>query len=393
MKHIPTKVVIPAMLDAHFDLLQYAFSSSRMEMTVLKNRQDVVRTGLSYGHNDLCYPAILIIGQLITAVQRRILDPAESVFLIPQAGDACRGSNYLYLIRTALKRAGISMPVISLNFVEQKEQIQFHLTPFMLWKALAAVLYSDMLLLLYNQVKPYEIAIGASDTLYQKWIYRLQTDLKEKKHLHPQAIRRNFKTIAEDFASIKRFKRNCPKIGIVGELYIKYCALGNHDLVKYLREQGAEPMVNGFSWYALYYINTHLTELSMVNPVMAAAYRAAGAYIERMQRQMVQAIREKGFVCFDAFSGFAQTARQSFSSRCSVGDGWLIGGEICNFAKHGYHRIACVQPFGCMANQVCGKGIYSSLQRKLPHVRLVSLDYDASGSDIQVQNRAAMLLF
>ena len=141
------------------------------------------------------------------------------------------------------------------------------------------------------------------------------------------------------------------------------------------------------------YINTHLTELSMVNPVMAAAYRAAGAYIERMQRQMVQAIREKGFVCFDAFSEFAQTARQSFSSRCSVGDGWLIGGEICNFAKHGYHRIACVQPFGCMANQVCGKGIYSSLQRKLPHVQLVSLDYDASGSDIQVQNRAAMLLF
>lgn len=391
MKSYRKKLVIPAMLDAHFDLLQYAFCSSRLEMMVLENRQDVVRTGLSYAHNDLCYPAVLIIGQLIAAVQQGLLDPSESVFLIPQAGDACRGSNYLYLIRTALERAGISMPVISLNFVEQREDVQFQLTLSMLWKSLAAVMYSDMLLLLYNQVKPYEAVSGESQALYEKWICRLQEDLKRGINLRPRAIRRNFQQIAGEFADIGRVGRDCPKIGIVGELYMKYCALGNHDLVEYFRKRGAEPMVNGFSWYVLYYISTHLTETSIVNPGMAAAYRAAGAYIERMQRQMVEAIREKGFVCFDAFSGFERTARRHFSSRCSVGDGWLIGGEICNFAALGCDRIACVQPFGCMANQVCGKGVYAALQRKLGDIRLVSIDYDSSGSLVNLQNRAELL--
>lgn len=386
------KLVIPAMLDAHFDLLQYAFSSKHLETIVLHQTKDIVKIGLSYAHNDLCYPAILIIGQLISAVRCGDIHPSECVFLIPQAGDACRGSNYLCLIRKALARAGIDMPVISLNFLEEQEEMQFHLTPLMLWKALAAILYSDLLMLLTNQVMPYEAHAGETQQLCDAWTARLQQDLKNSAHLLPCTIRQNWKQIAEAFTKIPRVQRNCPKIGIVGELYIKYCGLGNHRLIEQLREAGAEVMVNGFSWYVLYYVQTHLTELSMVNPLMAGAYRVAGRYITAMQRRMVQTIRRAGFVCFDSFPVFEQIARRSYSGRCPVGDGWLIGAEMCNFAELGYRRIACVQPFGCMANQVCGKGIYAALQRKLRDVRLAVLDYDASGSEIQWQNRAALLL-
>lgn len=386
------KLVIPAMLDAHFDLLQYALYSRHLETIVLRQTKDIVKIGLTYAHNDLCYPAILIIGQLISAVRCGDVNPSECVFLIPQAGDACRGSNYLCLIRKALVRAGIDMPVISLNFLEEQEQTQFHLTPLMLWKALAAVLYSDLLMLLANQVMPYEENAGETQHLCDVWTSRLQDDLKQSTHLLPHTIRQTWKQIAAEFAEIPRVQRRCPKVGIVGELYIKYCALGNHRLVEHLRDAGAEVMVNGFSWYVLYYVQTHLTGSSMVNPLMTAAYRAAGSYIASMQRSMVHTIRCAGFACFDPFSDFEQIARRHDSSRCAVGDGWLIGAEMCNFAELGYRRIACVQPFGCMANQVCGKGIYAALQRKLGNMRLAVLDYDASGSEIQWQNRAALLL-
>ncbi len=391
-KTMRKKLVIPSMLDAHFDLLQYAFYSKNVEMIVIRQTKDIVKTGLSYAHNDLCYPAILIIGQLVCAVRRGEIQPEECVFLIPQAGDACRGSNYLHLIRKALVRAGIDMKVISLNFIEEQEISQFHLSPMMLWKALEAVLYGDLLMILSNQIIPYEKNAGETQQLCYQWTVRLQQDLMKNQHLGILAMKSIWHNIIDDFAAIPRVDRSCTRVGIVGELYIKYCALGNHHLIQRLLEMGAEPMVNGFSWYALYYIRTHLTELSMVNPIKAAVYRMAGNFIEWMQKQMVETLHCAGFTCFDAFSEFEKIAREKYHSNCSIGDGWLIGAEICNYAAIGCQRIACVQPFGCMANQVCGKGIYASLQRKLENVRLAVLDYDASGSEIQWLNRLALLL-
>lgn len=386
------KIVIPSMLDMHFDLLQYALYSKKVETIVLHQTKDIVKIGLTYAHNDLCYPAILIIGQLISAVRCGDIEPSECVFLIPQAGDACRGSNYLHLIRKALSRAGIEIEVITLNFIEEQEITQFHLTPIMLWKAFAAVFYSDLLMILSNQTTPYEANAGDTDRLYQQWTKRLQQDLQLNQNLGIGTMQKNWKQIAADFAALPRIQRNCPKVGIVGELYIKYCALGNHRLIAQLQAMGAEPMVNGFSWYVMYYIRTHLTELSMVNPIEAAAYSGAGRWIQLMQKRLVGVIRSAGFSCMDAFPDFEKAARKTYPNRCGVGDGWLIGAEMCHFAAMGYRRIACVQPFGCMANQVCGKGIYASLQRKLEDVRLAVMDYDASGSEIQWLNRVALLL-
>lgn len=386
-------LLIPSMLDAHFDLLRFAFDEKHRKTTVLTNTEHITEIGLSYAHNDLCYPGILIIGQLIGAVRSGAVDPTRSVFLIPQAGDACRGSNYLHMIRRALKRAGIEMPVISLNFMEMEAQAQFSVTPAKLLKAIAAVLYGDLLLFLRNQVQPYEKNFGETAALYTRWMKRLGKRLQQCRDVSPMALKHQFQEITASFAQIPRVTRNCVKVGIVGELYIKYCAIGNHNLVSFLLENGAEPMVNGFSWYMLYYIDTHLSEAAAVSPAVKAAYRAAGVWLERLQRQMTEKIQAYGFFCPEPFSRFKHRAEQTVSCTCPVGDGWLIGAEICNLAALGYRRIACVQPFGCMPNHVCGKGLYASIQRRLGNVQLVSLDYDASSSDINLQNRAGMLLW
>lgn len=392
MKKNKTTLIIPAMLDATFDLLKYAFDSKNVHTVVLKNTEGIINTGLEYVHNDICYPGVIITGQLINAVRSGRIDTENCVFMIAQAGDACRGSNYLCLIRKALKKAGIDIPTISLNFLEMEDGARFSVTPAMLLKALAAVMCSDMLMILKNQIKPYEVNSGETERLHKKWLIEMKRRILRGEGLDPISLRRTFRRISDDFAKIERIERQIKKVGIVGELYMKYCAIGNHNLEDFLESRGAEHMTNGFSWYVLYYIDSHLTELSMVDPVMAAAYGAAGKIIEGVQKSMVKAIRANGFVCFDSFTPFKRTAEKYIPCTCPTGDGWLIGAEICNYAELGYDRVLCVQPFGCMPNHVCGRGLYSSIQRRVKNVRLGSIDYDSSGSEINIHNRIQMLL-
>jgi predicted nucleotide-binding protein (sugar kinase/HSP70/actin superfamily) len=385
-------LIIPAMLDETFDLLKYAFDSRNVHTVVLKNTDGVVNTGLEYVNNDICYPCVIITGQLITAVRSGRLDTENCVFMTAQAGDACRGSNYISVIRKALKKAEIDIPVISLNFMDLEKNARFSVTPKMLVKALAAVMFSDILMLLKNQVLPYEVNSGETMRLYKDWQIRLKRRILRCERLDPLSLSRTFRMISDDFAKIERRQLNLKKVGIVGELYVKYCSIGNHGVGDFLASRGAEHMTNGFSWYVLYYIDTHLTELSEVNPVMAAAYGTAGKFIESVQRSMVKAIKANGFACFDSFSGFKRTAEKYIPCACPTGDGWLIGAEICNFAEIGYGRVACVQPFGCMPNHVCGRGLYSSIQRRVGNVRLVSVDYDSGSSEVNIRNRLQMLL-
>ena len=385
-------LLIPAMLDDTFDLLKYAFESERYHAVVLKNTEGVINTGLEFMHNDLCYPGVIIAGQLICALRSGRIDPENCVFMIAQAGDACRGSNYLHLIKKALLKAGFDIPVISLNFLDIEGGEKLSLTPAFLLKALAAVLLSDILMILRNQVKPYEKNEGECEALCRRWKIKIRRRLLRCEGLDPISLRRLFYEISDDFAKVEKRDIKLKKVGIVGELYIKYCSIGNKNIGDFLNRRNAEFMINGFSWYALYYIDTHLTELSAVDPVTAAAYSAAGKVIGSLQKSMIKAIRKNGFVCFDGFSEFKATAERYIPCTCPTGDGWLIGAEICSFAEHGYSRVVCAQPFGCMPNHVCGRGLYSSIQRRVGNVRLVSVDYDSSDAEVNLRNRIQMLL-
>lgn len=382
-------ILVPAMLDETFELLKAAFASKDVKVVLLKNSVGVINSGLEFVHNDLCCPCAIMVGQLVNALRSGRYDVRDTAFLCAQAGDSCRGSNYIPLIRKAVKKAGFDIPVLSLNFFDMEQGARFDITPAFLLKALAAVMYSDLLMILKNQIRPYELHKGQTDELCRVWHKRLRADIFKGTGLI--CYKSNFVRICRDFASIEKTHEKKVRVGFVGELYMKYCSIGNHSLLRHYEERGAEVRVNGFSWYVLYYIDSHLYDFS---PVITAGYKIASRIIEGVQKLMICTLRKYGFECFDSFTPFKRKAQSRIPCRCTTGDGWLIGAEIVNHALSGTKGVACLQPFGCMPNHVCGHGLYSSIQRRLSDtgVRLVSVDFDSSGSEVNIYNRAEMLL-
>ena len=378
------------MLDFHFPLLQYAFCSKKYNAVILNNDKDITNIGLEFSHNDLCYPAVLIIGQMISALQSGDYDIDNTILLIPQAGDACRGSNYIHMIRKALRKAGYgNVPIVSLNVKGLENDNQFSVTIGMVMRAVATLMYGDILMLLKNQIEPYESEKGITQKYVDKWIAYLGDKIKKGRKLSYFSICKTLKIIASDFKKINRQPKNINKVGIVGELYIKYCRLGNWNLESFLKEQSCEYMVNGFSWYMLYYIDTHKSD---ENFAMRKLYDIALKYLCSLQKSMVKGLHKEGFNCIDEFNNFKHNAEGKISFGYQIADGWLIGCEIANLIHIGYKKILCAQPFGCMPNHVCGKGIYPHLQREFPEAHIVSVDYDSSGSAVNVTNRIRMLI-
>lgn len=388
-------LLIPGMLDAHFPLLKYAFYSRKYRPVVLEESDGIINLGLKYTHNDLCYPVILMIGQMLKALQSGRYDVNQTVILEPQTGDACKRSNYIPMIRKALDNAGFSMvPVISLNVTGLEKKHALPLTSAMLFRAVAAVFYGDLLMILRNQIKPYEIRNGETERLEEKWIIRLSNDIKNGSGLSFNSIKKRVTEIATDFKRIERKDKSLRKVGVVGELYIKYCHLGNWNLEQYLAEQNCEYYINGITWYALYYMETHILQegTAYKKGVMADIYRMIFEHFLELQRTMVQTLKNQGFYCMDCYDVFKEKAKGYVSYQCSVGDGWLIGAEFANHALNGYDRIICGQPFGCLPSHVCGRGLYPAIKRKLPDTQYVSVDYDTNGTDTLVKSRIRLLL-
>ncbi len=388
-------LLIPAMLDAHFPLLKYAFYSKKYHPVVMEETEGITGLGLKYAHNDLCYPGILIIGQILKTLQSGNYDINRTVILEPQAGDACRGSNYISMIRKALDEAGFeTVPVVSLNVTGLEKKHSIPITPGLLIRAAAAAYYGDLLMILSNQVEPYEEHKGDTKKVSDKWIRILSEELKRGKRLSGGKIREHFDEIIQDFKMVPKADRPVLKIGVVGELYIKYCHLGNWNLEEYLKGQDCEYYINGITWYALYYMDTHLLSEGgeYKKGTVIGIYAKIFQYFLSLQKDMVHAIKKQGFYCMDAYDIFKEKARGYVTYQCSIGDGWLIGAEFANHALNGYNRIICGQPFGCLPSHVCGRGLYPAIRRKLPDTQYISVDYDASGTDTLVKSRIRMLL-
>ncbi len=385
-------ILIPAMLDAAFPLLEHAFGNKKNNIVILDlgYEDNIKETGLKYIHNDMCYPLVLITGQMIVALQSGKYDLENTYLLIPQAGDACRGSNYIHMIRKALKSAGFqNVPIISLNVKGLEKNNNFSITLLMIRQAVAAVMLSDLLMILKNQIMPYEIVSGQTKEYCQKWTEILSKQIDAGKKLSSHQIKKTYIDIISDFKNIKTNKKDLIKIGVVGELYVKYCGIGNLNVEEFLHSQKCEFTINGFSWYISYYIDSHLSE---GNIIISVGGKIILRYLCRLQKAMSEALRSYDFRCDDEFDKFKFNVRDKISYTCTVGDGWLIGAEICNYVLNGYKKILCIQPFGCMPNHVCGKGIYSSIQRKFSDVQIMSVDYDSSGSDINIKNRIKLLI-
>lgn len=385
----PYILLVPAMLDDHFPLLKYALYSREYHPVILEQETHIEDTGLKYVNNDMCYPCILNVGQMVEALKSGKSPLTHTRLLMPTVGDSCRGSNYISALRKAVAAAGFSqVQVVSMNLkgLEQDSRVKIHL--YMVWRALFAMFYGDMLMLLVHQVRPYELHPGAAEQCRQTWFRQLSGDLKTGRHLTLHRLTHNLHQIAADFSRTPTTGTKRQRIGIVGDIYTKYCRLGNWDIIRFLEESGCETYVNGLSWYVLYYLDSHRPE----NSIAAWPYRLTGAAVLRLQRHMIQALRSHGFYCAPDLAAMKQEASGYVPLDVCVGDGWLLGAEAVSMIRHQCPKVLAIHPFGCLPGHVCGKGYYPALNRMLPEGQILTVDVDASGSRVSLYNRAKLLV-
>lgn len=386
----PRTLLIPALFDAHWPLLRWAFESPDRHAVVLDGDRGVETLGLRHVHNDLCYPFVLITGQVLAALQSGQYDPSRTAVLISQAGDACRGSCLIRLLRPVLDRAGFSqVQLLSLNVRGIEADTALPVTAAMVRRAAAAVLWGDALMLVRNQVRPYEAHPGETDALWAAWAERLSADLQADRGLGSRAILRRCREIAAAFRAVPTVERQAQKVAVVGDIYTKYCRLGNWGLEAFLAEQGCETAVNGLSWYALYYMDTHLDAAS---PLLRLGGRAAAGRFAACQRALVKLLQAADFTAPPPYRELKALAEGLTPVSCAVGSGWLLTAETAAWVRAGYRKVLGAVPFGCLPGHVYARGQFAQLQRSLPGSLIVGVDYDAALRSSTVESRVRMLL-
>lgn len=384
-------LLIPSLLDDWFPLLRYAFASERWEPVLLDGDwREAESLGMRHVHNDLCVPFVLITGQVLAALRSGMYEPGRTGVLISQAGDACRGSCLIRLLRKVLDREGFSqVQLLSLNVRGIDRGAALPVGPRMALRARAALFWGDALAAMVHQTRPYEASSGAAEALWRRWMETLGQDLAEGRNLSRRAMLGRCREMAADFRAVERTGRKVQKVAIVGEIYTKYCRLGNWNLERYLAAEPCEIGVGGITWYALYYMDGHALKGSAP---ARRVYRLLASYLAGIQREMLAVLDQAGYHALPPLPELKRQAEGYAPLRVTVADGWLIAAEAAGWARLGYRKILCVQPFACLPGHIFGKGQYAALQRKLPDTRLVSVDYDASTGEGTVQSRIRMLL-
>lgn len=391
------KILIPTMLPRHLKMLAALLRAYGYDAELLENTgKEVIDTGLKYVHNDTCYPATLVVGQFINALQSGRYDVNKTALFFTQTGGGCRASNYISLIRKALKKAGYGhIPVISLNFVGMEKNSGFKLSIPMIRRMLYMTIYGDILMLLSNQVKPYEIHQGDAEALADKWTDKLVAQLSAKGIISYKKIKETYAEIITEFNAIPRSKEKKVKVGIVGEIYVKFSPLANRNLEQYLVSEGAEATMAGLMDFALYYVYGRIIEYDMyrIHKKSIWILRLAYKIFANKQKDIIRAIKEGSD--FDPPTPFAHTvslAKDYINLGVKMGEGWLLVAEMAEHIDRGVTDIVCTQPFGCLPNHIVGKGVMKLVKEKNPGVNIIAIDYDASASEINQQNRIKLLL-
>lgn len=381
-------LIIPSMFDHHFPLMKYAFCSEEYYPVILDHAENIVQTGLKYVNPDVCYPCVVNIGQIISALQSGKYDLKNTLLLMPTFGERCLGANYTEILKKALQNAGIQDVKVITFSVRPGEDNKIHMQYFMFLRAFFSMQYGDLLLYLSQQIRPYEIESGATDRYMQKWIQILSHHIRTGTKLNPLLLKSHFREIIADFSKIERSSVKKQRVGIVGELFTRYCHLGNRDIVKYLEQENCETFMNGLSSYFLYYIDNHKKE---AKGALRLGYHAIFRMIVTFQKIMTKSLQQAGFFAFYDY----ETLKHKFSKEKmeldSVGDGWLISMDIFGCFQRGIMDILGVQAFRCIPSHIYGRGQYASMMRKY-NGRIVSLDFDASLPEVNIHNRIHLLL-
>ncbi len=389
-------ILMPQMLPIHFGMFRKLLELEGYKVDQLNNSShSVVDEGLKYVHNDTCYPALLVIGQFMDALKNGGYDPHKVALFITQTGGGCRASNYIHLLRKALAKAGMDyVPVVSVSFGLEKNP-GFHLTIPLIRKLIYGMLYGDLIMWVSNQVRPYEVTSGATDRMIETWTQRLVNAFQDGKGMSRAQMRGFFRQIIADFDSIPVSGPQKIRVGIVGEIYVKFSSLGNNELEKFLLEEDAEPVVPGLTDFMLYSINTRVVDAKLYGGgnAMKWACQRFQNYIEKCQQDMIDTLNESGrFRAPGSFAQLHSLIHGYLGDGNKMGEGWLLPAEMLELIHSGTENIVCAQPFGCLPNHVVGKGMIRRIKDNFPTSNIVAIDYDPSATRINQENRIKLML-
>ena len=397
MREAGYTILVPNMLEFHFSLLEKVLRLNGYNVEVLHNSgQSVKDEGLKYVHNDTCVPALLVIGQFIDALHSGKYDLNRVALAITQTGGGCRASNYIHLLRKALKKAGLAhIPVISINMSGLESSSGFKLTLPLIRQVIASLIYGDCIMHVSNQTRPYELHAGETDALIERWNDDLIAQFNRGHGLSQKEMKVNLQRIVSDFDAIERSREIKTRVGVVGEIYVKYSPLGNNDLERFLRTQDCEFMVPGIMGFILFKIDNRIEDIHLYggNVLKLLFCKALLHYVQRMERILIDAIAaHPAFVPPSPFAHTKTLVRDVIGYGCKMGEGWLLTAEMLELAENGYENIICAQPFGCLPNHICGKGMIRRLTQVHPGINIVPIDYDLSATKVNQENRIRLML-
>lgn len=390
------KILIPNMAVTQFRLIAAAMEGEGYCVEILDNcDREVSSLGLKYVHNDTCYPALLVIGQFIDALNSGKYDLDKTALLITQTGGGCRASNYIKLLRKALVKAGYGqIPVASLNFTNLEKESSLKLSLSLLRKILAGIYYGDLIATLRNQVKPYELCIGETEKMKEKWLNELCSMLRCEKNYSSRCMKKLFYKICADFASIPKNNKKKVKVGVVGEIYVKYSPLGNNKLEEFLESQDCEVNLPGLMGFIEYCVANQsiTTQLYGGNRLVSFACELLITWMDSIGIVMSDALKKYGFSAPCSFRELMKKPNGIISLGAKMGEGWLLTAEMIELCECGYENIICAQPFGCLPNHIAGKGMINQIRFLHPNANITPIDYDPGATKVNQENRIKLML-
>ena len=388
-------ILVPDMLPIHFKLLVAIFEAEGYKMELLRNdSRAVVDEGLKNVHNDACYPALLVIGQFMDALNSGKYDPDKTALLITQTGGGCRASNYIHLLRKAVDKNYPQVPVVSLNFSGLEKDSAFRISPKNFIKLLHAVLYGDLLMTCYNKCRAYEVNKGESKKMLAKWENRLGNIFRKGSNMYLKT-KKIYRDILNDFGSIELSGEKKIKVGIVGEIYVKYSPLANNHLEDFLISEGCEPVVPSLMEFVMYCAAGTFNDAKIYDNTtkMSLAYKAGYKLLYAKQKELIKVMKEQGsFEPLHDFEHLRHLADKYINQGVVMGEGWLIPAEMAALAQSGVDNIICTQPFGCLPNHIVAKGMSRAIKQDNPNANIVAIDYDPGATRVNQENRIKLML-
>ncbi|MDP4133244.1 MAG: acyl-CoA dehydratase activase-related protein [Bacillota bacterium] len=387
-------ILAPQMAPIHFALFQEAVRSEGYNMEVLpKVSKKDIEIGLKYVNNDSCYPSIIVIGQIISALKSGKYDLEHTAVIMSQTGGPCRASNYLPLLKKAMWSAGFqNVPILSLNADNLEKDSSLPISVSLIKKGIMAVLYGDMLMKILFHVRPYEIIKGSANELFSQWMTKCKANVRQGNHA---VFRQNLIKIVKDFNNIPVRDEERARVGLVGEIFVKYHPAANNNMVDFIEDMGAEMVVPGLTDFLLYCAyggdseNRFLGGSKTRRVVLNTFIR----YVEYYRNDVRTAFENSPrFTMPTTIFELAQKTEPILSLCNRSGEGWLLTAEMIELIEEGASNIICMQPFACLPNHITGKGMIKTLKELYPQTNILAVDYDSGASEVNQINRIKLML-